>query len=134
MRLPDRVVLNVGQLGRFDFESGWYAYAGSALGPGGLAARLSRHRRASAIRHWHLDYLRPHALPIAAWYAMGDSRHECNWAEALLELPGASIPAPGFGASDCRCAAHLIGYLAPPSWPAFTRLVDVDVLKEVFNA
>ena len=27
----------------------------------------------------------------------------------LLELPGASVPVPGFGSSDCRaCPAHLV--------------------------
>ncbi len=35
---------------------------------------------------------------------------ECRWSQALAELPGACVPLPGFGASDCRlgCPAHLV--------------------------
>jgi hypothetical protein len=40
---------------------------------------------------------------------------ECCWSLALAGLPGAEIPARGFGASDCRanpirCPAHLAAF------------------------
>jgi len=57
LRLPCPATVNVGRLGRVRFPAGWYAYVGSAYGPGGLAARISRHLRPSKPSHWHLDYL-----------------------------------------------------------------------------
>ena len=40
---------------------------------------------------------------------------ECVWSQALLELPGASAPVRGFGASDCHsgCEAHLVFFVQP---------------------
>ncbi|MBN1976046.1 MAG: GIY-YIG nuclease family protein, partial [Anaerolineae bacterium] len=95
-------------MGCFCFSSGWYAYVGSAQGPGGLAARLARHLRPLKSLHWHIDYLRAQAQPVQAWYTTGTQKRECAWARALSSFPAASIPVPRFGASDCRCPAHLI--------------------------
>ncbi len=39
--------ITVGKLGTFDFPAGYYLYVGSALGPGGLQARLAHHQRGS---------------------------------------------------------------------------------------
>jgi Uri superfamily endonuclease len=112
--------LQVGRLGDFFFPSGSYIYVGSALGPGGLRARLSRYLDASATAaaHWHIDYLLPHAELVAACFLVHDprppqaDRMECLWSEHLLRLPSSFVPAPGFGASDCRstCSAHLVGF------------------------
>ena len=107
-RLSHAVTIRVGKLGTFDFGGGWYAYAGSALGPGGLQARLARHARAEKRLHWHVDYLLQHAVLQATWQAACPQRLECKWAAAMLDLPGAQAPVPGFGASDCRCATHLV--------------------------
>ena len=98
----------VGALGRVELPAGRYAYAGSALGAGGVRSRLERHLRAAGPRHWHVDHLRPAARPVAAWWVHGGERLECRWAEAVAGLPGAARPAPGFGASDCGCPGHLI--------------------------
>jgi hypothetical protein len=49
-------------------------------------------------------------------------------------LPGASIPAPGLGASDCCCSAHLIYFATPPDLAAFTRIVSEPVSQEKLNA
>jgi Uri superfamily endonuclease len=133
LQLPRRATIAVGRLGRFRFPAGWYAYAGSARGPGGLVARISRHRRSSKPRHWHVDYLRAYARPVAVWYAIGDQKRECAWAEALSRLPGASVPAPRFGASDCRCPTHLLYFDAPPDRASFARAVDEAVLEERFD-
>jgi len=125
--------LSVGKLGEFTFEPGWYGYAGSARGPGGLAARIARHASRSKTCHWHIDYLLAEATCEAAWYAIGPTRRECAWAEALTELPRASIPAPRFGASDCRCAAHLIHFAVRPAFSTFAGLVPSTVLRAVLT-
>ena len=89
---------------------GVYVYVGSAHGPGGLRARLGRHLRGEGRARWHIDALRAVA-EVAGWHAVVSPLHlECAWAQALALLPGAAIPVPGFGATDCRaaCPAHLV--------------------------
>jgi len=134
LRLPHPATLDVGRLGRFQFPAGWYAYAGSARGPGGLAARISRHLRSPKPLRWHVDYLRAYAWPVAVWYTVGAGKRECAWAKALARLPGASAPIPRFGASDCRCPTHLIHFATPPDLRAFTRAVGGPVSEETLNA
>ena len=123
-------VIAVGRLGRFSFPPGWYLYVGSALGPGGLQARLSRHwrREASGKRvHWHVDYLREQAVWGGAW-AIPDAagRLECTWAEALRRWPDANIVARGFGASDCQCPAHLVHVASLPAEGWFARVLGAE--------
>jgi Uri superfamily endonuclease len=130
LRLLRPATIGVGQLGRFQFPAGWYAYAGSAQGPGGLQARTSRHLRSNKPLHWHVDYLRADARPIEIWYTVGNRKRECGWAEALSGLPGAAIPVPRFGASDCDCPAHLIHFAAPPDLAAFVRTVGEPLSQE----
>jgi Uri superfamily endonuclease len=110
-QLDEPVELAIGQLGTFAFPAGWYAYAGSALGPGGLPARLARHARLDKRLHWHIDYLLHKAVLEASWQIASPARIECAWASAISQLPGARIAVPRFGASDCRCRGHLV-YLA----------------------
>ncbi len=107
--LESSVSLAVGQLGQFYFPAGEYVYFGSALGPGGLKARLSRHLRGKGSVHWHLDYLRSLAIVVGYCYKIISKRLECDWSQMVTSLPGVTVPAPGFGASDCRagCPAHL---------------------------
>jgi Uri superfamily endonuclease len=102
--------LQVGRLGSFHFPAGDYYYLGSARGPGGLRARLAHHARLAKIPHWHLDFLRQQACLLGAWVAPVRGPLECAWSQALLDTPGASLPAAGFGSSDCRfgCSAHLV--------------------------
>ncbi len=110
--LREPVCLAVGRLGEFAFPAGDYLYLGSARGPGGLRARLRHHARIAACPHWHLDWLSPHAVLAGCWYSTGGDSQECVWSQALLRLPGAVVPAPGFGAADCHrgCAAHLVAF------------------------
>jgi HEAT repeat protein/Uri superfamily endonuclease len=109
--------IRVGRLGDIRFPAGWYLYVGSARGPGGLQARLARHRRCLGPKkqaHWHVDYLREQAIWGGAWGRVSDERLECAWAARLRGLPGAENVAPGFGASDCRCPGHLVRVSALP--------------------
>lgn len=114
MHAGGRRSLTVGRLGRLDLRPGWYAYVGSALGPGGVRARVRRHLRASRRPHWHLDAVLPHVRVVGLWVGYGSERRECAWAAALAALPGVEVPLPGFGASDCRCRAHLFRLAAAP--------------------
>jgi Uri superfamily endonuclease len=61
--------------------------------------------------HWHIDYLNSHegdAEVVDVWWQVGLQRQECESANAAKRLPGASLPAMGFGASDCGCDTHLV--------------------------
>lgn len=108
LRLDAPLRVTVGRLGEQTLSPGLYGYVGSALGPGGLQARVGRHLRADKPRRWHIDWLTAQAPGRAVWLRTGRERLECAWSAALLTLPGAVIAWPGFGASDCACAAHLL--------------------------
>ncbi len=106
--------INVGRLGQYHLPAGDYFYVGSACGAGGLQTRVGRHLRGDGNRHWHIDYLRAVAEVCDVLYTVTDTPLECVWSQALAQLPGAFIPVPHFGSSDCRsgCKAHLIAF--PP--------------------
>lgn len=105
LSLPARVEAQIGRLRRIDFAPGLYGYAGSALGPGGLAARLKRHAAGAGRQHWHIDYLLPHARLLGALAREDPQRLECAWA-AWASGP-ALVCIRGFGSSDCACPGHL---------------------------
>ncbi|MFQ6058444.1 MAG: DUF123 domain-containing protein [Anaerolineae bacterium] len=136
----------IGRLGTFDLPAGYYLYVGSALGPGGLEARLARHFRAEKRLRWHIDYLLEHAQTVEVWTAPSGGRlvtsarsgpepnssyshwaasacQECQWAEIARGLPGATIPVPRFGSSDCRCPAHLVHFATRPSLALFAERI-----------
>jgi Uri superfamily endonuclease len=108
IRVPQAQRMRAGSLGWFHFSAGWYIYSGSALGPGGLAARLGRHARAHKTPYWHIDYLLRKGHLAGAWLAAGRQRRECVLARRLIRSPKAQIVAPHFGASDCHCLTHLV--------------------------
>ena len=110
--LRKRTYITVGYLGLIPFTRGWYAYVGSAFGPGGLAARLSRHLRQEKKYRWHIDYLRAAATPKQIWYSEADESLEHLWADNLLGAKG--LPIVGFGCSDCRCPSHLFYFSRRP--------------------
>lgn len=112
--LPQAVVLNVGRLGEVAFPAEWYVYVGSARGPGGLAARVGRHLRPAKRVHWHVDRLLAWAEVREVWARTGKAPSECAWAAALAQAPRARRWPPGFGASDCRCAGHLVAFPEAP--------------------
>jgi Uri superfamily endonuclease len=78
-----------------------YVYTGSAKK--NMAARISRHRRRDKPQKWHIDYLL--TLPQAEVVSVARfSDGEC----VLNQAVGGTIPAKGFGASDCKagCGSH----------------------------
>jgi Uri superfamily endonuclease len=87
--------------------AGWYVYAGSAWGPGGIQARAGRHLRRGKRPHWHVDHLTEAAA--ATWAFAVPGGRECALIRALLTRPGYEAVLPGFGSSDCRrCTSHLL--------------------------
>jgi len=115
--------INVGSFGRLQVVPGFYVYVGSAHGPGGLTARVSRHQAAAKKLRWHIDYLREVTDLVAVWYTVDQNRQECRWAEVVGSLRGAVVPMAGFGASDCDCRSHLFYFAKPPSYRAFRQRV-----------
>ena len=105
----------IGRLGPLALGRGVYLYVGSARGPGGVAARCAHHLRIAVSPRWHLDYLRPYCRIRGFWVAYGDAIREHDWARALADLPGATLPLARFGASDCCCPAHLIRFAREPA-------------------
>ena len=97
--------LTVGTLGTFDFPLGSYLYFGSAVG--GIEARVRRHLSGNGKHHWHIDFLADEAPVVDVWSAAGPGRLECIWARTAMALPETTIPAAGFGSSDCSCPSHL---------------------------
>lgn len=117
----------VGRLGTLDVRRGWYVYVGSALGPGGLAARVGRHLRHAKTCRWHVDYLTAVATLDEVWLTLGGTRRECQWANALGQMRGATVPLDGFGASDCRCCTHLYYFRRRPSLRALCQRMTSSI-------
>jgi len=118
---------NVGALGKVTLRSGYYIYIGSALGPGGIRARVSRHLKTSKKLHWHIDYLRRKMPVNAVWYATTTSVQEHHWASTIRRWSIVTIAVKGFGASDCQCESHLFFCRSAPSLADFrNRIATAD--------
>jgi len=107
IELDSAATIDVGALGELSFDAGWYAYVGSAQGPGGFS-RVQRHRELAAgertVRHWHLDHLLGHPSAAIDWVCQtAGVDGECTVAGTL---EGERVPA--FGCSDCSCDSHLV--------------------------
>jgi len=120
---PKGKLVQIGKLGRLQLRRGFYVYVGSALGPGGVRARIAHHRAVSPRPHWHIDYLRPHTRLDRIWYSHRRVCREHRWACIISGMRGASIPIAGFGSSDCKCKAHLFFFTRRPSFSEFADSV-----------
>ncbi|WP_022669250.1 GIY-YIG nuclease family protein [Desulfospira joergensenii] len=101
--------IDVGKLGPVQFRKGYYAYVGSAFGPGGMKSRIRHHILPKKRCHWHLDYLDTAAKEI--WVSEPGARLEHEWALSLGRTSSGRIP--GFGSSDCACDSHLLYFKNP---------------------
>jgi Uri superfamily endonuclease len=124
LKASSRRTIQVGRLGTLTVEPGIYIYVGSARGPGGLAARVARHCRTDKSLRWHIDYLRTATDVEQVWYAVGNEHLECTWADSLLNMNGARVPLPRFGASDCECRSHLVWVAGPTVHVNVRRLLS----------
>ncbi len=103
LRVDEAQEVEIGALGTFAFEPGYYTYIGSAQQ--GLGKRMRRHKRTRKRVHWHIDYLR-NAAEKAWTYPIRGAVDESALADEMA-LVGRRFP-PGFGASDCDDEGHLV--------------------------
>ena len=113
----------IGALGSLHITPGYFVYVGSAFGAGGLAGRLAHHFKESTSPHWHIDHLRRYAQICGVWWTCDQRRREHEWANVLIADAGAVLPLPHFGASDCRCASHLVWYHTRPTHSHFAEML-----------
>ncbi|GBE43345.1 hypothetical protein BMS3Bbin10_01421 [bacterium BMS3Bbin10] len=100
---------------------GWYVYAGSARGPGGIRARLARHFRTEKRPHWHIDQLTC-APGVRLWGSPAPDIRECDLVAKMSRLESFRTALPGFGSSDCRtCKGHLLVWEAKAGPSAAVR-------------
>jgi Uri superfamily endonuclease len=118
----------VGRLGQISFAPGYYIYVGSARGPGGVKARVSRHCRALKPSRWHIDYLGKIMRPVWAWIRYDPNHLEHRWARMVSEMPHVSS-IKRFGCSDCKCPTHLFHTTAIPDFDGFKRAAGGGVLR-----
>ncbi len=121
IQAPALPAVKIGRLGRFDLPGGWYYYVGSARGPGGLRARLGRHLKPNKRLHWHIDYLLELSPVKRVFWAETAGNIEHDWANLLRATFSGLVLCPGFGASDCRCKAHLF---------YFSEKISIDQFAE----
>ena len=103
VKLEKRQLIEIGRLGKFMFQKGFYIYVGSAMS--NLRARIKRHGQKRKKMHWHIDYLTQCTNESLSLPIRSSQRHECEIAQALSSIMKGGPP--GFGSSDCRCFTHL---------------------------
>ena len=124
LHVPRMKKISIGVLGEWMIETGYYAYIGSAFGPGGLRGRLGHHvqSRGHAKAHWHIDYLRSIAEIDEIWWTDDAIKREHGWAFIFHEQMDTETPIKGFGSSDCACVSHLFYSHRKPNIRRFSRL------------
>ena len=129
LRNYSKATIQIGRWDRICVKPGYYSYIGSAFGPGGVRARVSRHLRKEKRKHWHIDYLHGYMEPVGIWYTH-DRRHlEHIWARSLADV-GGIMSVHGFGCSDCNCDSHLFH---APTKSALGLIPGVDVREIEFS-
>ncbi len=94
--------VRIGRKGEVNFESGYYAYVGSALS--GLKNRLKRHLNSSKKKRWHIDYLLEKAKIEGFFVWLSRNNIEDKIACKLIRK---FEYVNGFGSSDSKCRSHL---------------------------
>ncbi len=87
MKSSEQQTIPVGKLGHLHIEKGFYVYVGSALGNGGICARIRHHMRTAQTLHWHIDYLRVFVCVEAIWYSNDRNHREHRWAHIFENIP-----------------------------------------------
>ncbi len=90
--------IRVGALGKMRFESGMYAYVGSAMSS--LSKRIKRHLKKMKKLHWHVDYLTSSEdVEIKGVYVFYAKKRE---EEISMKFSQRYTGVNGFGASDMK--------------------------------
>ncbi len=106
-RLPETVIFFGKKF--VTLQGGFYFYAGSALGSGGLNARICRHLQSVKKIHWHIDLITAVSKPVMILVNHGDKSYEHDYIRELLSSEETSIPVMNFGNGDCdKCPSHLV--------------------------
>lgn len=104
LSVPETETQVVGALGEYTFESGCYAYVGSARTT--KFSRVNRHidinNGDNQTRHWHIDYLLGETQASIEIVFELTGVEECAVAERL-DMNGFG----SLGASDCECKTHI---------------------------
>ena len=103
IELADTVVVMLSGRLRIALPAGRYLYCGSAKGPGGLKARLSRHMRRGKSVRWHVDQLTEQGLVIGSWIFPGGD--ECELVQMFSHLP---MPIADRRSDCATCRSHLL--------------------------
>lgn len=120
IKLTDKAAVTLSGRSPIALPAGRYLYCGSAKGPGGLKARLSRHMRRGKSLRWHVDQLTEPGLVIGSWIFPGGE--ECELVRMCSHL---SAPIAEFGSSDCAtCCGHLLQWPNDAELPWATELAD----------
>lgn len=120
----DIVVGRRGCISSTPFRAGYYAYAGSAHGTGGLRSRINRHLIKNKKSVWHIDYLRKETTPVEVWFSAHEKRQEKIWADALIAMQR-SHPVEYFGnTDDIKSRTHLCYFRRRPSFRTFCQIVN----------
>lgn len=115
--------IEVGSLGEVGFSAGFYAYNGSAFGPGGMK-RVDRHKEKSSegnSPHWHIDYLLIQDKAEIVKVFRSGKDHECSLSRKMDEN---FSKIDSFGCSDCNCDSHL--------FYSTERKILVEFLKDFY--
>mgnify|MGYP000365477033 CR=1 FL=1 len=107
LQMSETATIVTGRLGGICYQSGYYAYTGSARAKSGFS-RIRRHidvaKGINKTRHWHIDYLLPRTA-IQAIIATSTERDlECQISNCIGR---GATPIIGFGCTDCGCLSHL---------------------------
>ncbi len=94
--------IEIGALGKIFFKKGRYCYVGSALGPGGIEARVERHLKKRNKLRWHIDYLLQYAAVERVYYST-----EMSETDVVRHISKEFTGISGFGSSDSPFRTHL---------------------------
>lgn len=103
--IDEKKSIEIGALGKEQFEPGTYIYVGSAMN--NVEKRLERHFSSTENKYWHIDYFSANAKHLDSFILPESSEYECVMAK-ILESFCESIE--NFGASDCNCDSHLFRF------------------------
>ncbi|MGX8694226.1 MAG: GIY-YIG nuclease family protein [Methanobrevibacter sp.] len=104
INLDETSEIEIGKLGKVNFNNGYYIYVGSAMNS--LKARINRHLSDDKKIHWHIDYMlkNDNAEISEVIYNVSDKKIECMLSQQISQK---SEGIENFGCSDCNCESHL---------------------------